>query len=247
MIRVLLICLCFAFQSYAQETIVTDLSSDQVSITTDFQGSEIFIFGAIKRDAPLVNDASNLDVIVEVSGPPSEVTVRRKEKRFGIWINTESVAIDRAPSFYTVAATNPVASILAEQERIELNLGLQNAVQGAQDAEAFRQAVIRIKQSEGSYSTNEAPVNLTEDTLFTTKVALPANLIEGDYTATIYLVRDKRVISASSQIIEVRKTGLERWLYTMAQEQALLYGLLSLAVALIAGWGASEVFRLLRR
>ncbi len=245
MIRALILCLILALPVSAQETIVTDLSRDQVSITADFQGSEIFIFGAVKRDAPVLEGAGPLDVIIEVSGPPAELTVRRKDKRFGIWVNADSVTVDRAPSFYTIAATSPMGDILSDRERQSRNLGLDFAVQG--EAEDFRAAVIRIKQAEGNYATEETPVNLTEDTLFTTEVALPANLIEGDYTATIYLVRNQQIISASSQVIEVRKAGLEKWLYDMAQDQALWYGLMSLAVALLAGWGASELFRLLRR
>ncbi len=234
-----------ALPAAAVETIVTDLSRDQVSITADFQGSEIFIFGAVKRDAPVLDGAGNLDVIIEVAGPPSELTVRRKDRRFGIWVNTDAVTIDRAPSFYSIASTSPITDILSDRERASRDLGLDYAVQG--EVEDFRTAVIRIKQAEGNYATAETPVNLTEDTLFTTEVALPANLIEGDYTATIYLVRNEQIISASSQVIEVRKAGLEKWLYDMAQDQALLYGIMSLVVALLAGWGASEVFRLLRR
>lgn len=247
MIRVFLIWILLALPVAAVETIVTDLSRDQVSITADFQGSEIFIFGAVKRDAPVLEGAGELDVIIEVAGPSSELTVRRKDKRFGIWINTDTVIVDRAPSFYTIATTSPIREILSDRERAARNLGLDFAVQAASDFEDFREAVIRIKQNEGNYSDVDAHVKLTEDTLFTTEVALPANLIEGDYTATIYLVRNQQVISASSQVIVVRKAGLERFLYTMAQEQALLYGIMSLLVALLAGWGASEIFRLLRR
>jgi hypothetical protein len=40
---------------------------------------------------------------------------------------------------------------------------------------------------------------------------------------------------------------LERWIYNLAHENSLIYGLLSILVALMAGWGASEMFRLLRR
>ena len=46
--------------------------------------------------------------------------------------------------------------------------------------------------------------------------------------------------------IYVRKVGLERWLYNMSRENALMYGLMSLAIAIAAGWGASAAFRLIR-
>ncbi len=48
------------------------------------------------------------------------------------------------------------------------------------------------------------------------------------------------------KIIGVRKVGLERWIYTLAHEQPLIYGLLSLAIAIAAGWSASAVFRYIR-
>ncbi len=87
---------------------------------------------------------------------------------------------------------------------------------------------------------------MDQQTLFRTNVALPANLIEGGYAVRVFLTRDRRVVSQFETVIEVRKVGLERWLYTLAQENAPLYGLLSLFLAVLAGWGASTGFRLLR-
>jgi hypothetical protein len=40
---------------------------------------------------------------------------------------------------------------------------------------------------------------------------------------------------------------MERWLYTTANTQPVLYGLMSLVIAIAAGWGASALFRLLQR
>ena len=43
------------------------------------------------------------------------------------------------------------------------------------------------------------------------------------------------------------KVGLERLIYTMAQEHSAIYGLLSILIALAAGWLASTFFRLVFR
>ncbi|MGC1259467.1 MAG: TIGR02186 family protein, partial [Jannaschia helgolandensis] len=43
-----------------------------------------------------------------------------------------------------------------------------------------------------------------------------------------------------------QKVGLERWIYALANEEPILYGLLSLFIAIVAGWGASAVFRLFK-
>ncbi len=231
----------------AQETVVSELSQDGVSITATFDGSEIFLFGAIKRDAPVNASAGKLDVIIEVSGPPTETLVRQKERKVIIWVNAESVEMERAPSYYTIAATGQLEELLTESERSLRNLGLDYAVRVADpEDEAFREAVIRIHQENGTYATEVTPVTLTEETLFTTKLAMPVNVVEGEYTVKTMLVRDQQVISTSTSTITVRKTGAEKWLYDLAHEQAFIYGLLSLAVALLAGWTASEVFRRIR-
>ena len=62
----------------------------------------------------------------------------------------------------------------------------------------------------------------------------------------LFLLRDKRVIALQERVIGVRKEGLERFIFNLAQEQPLIYGLISLALAALAGWGASAAFRFIR-
>ncbi|MCB1348699.1 MAG: TIGR02186 family protein, partial [Maritimibacter sp.] len=76
------------------EEIVAGLSQNVVSITATFVGSEILIFGAIKREAPAPE--GELGVAVVVEGPSHPITVRRKDRRMGIWVNTDSVEVQRA-------------------------------------------------------------------------------------------------------------------------------------------------------
>ena len=93
------------------ESVVAGLSSDSVAITASFDGSDILIYGAIKRETP-IPDTGPLDVIVTVEGPARAVTVRHKERRFGIWVNTGRVSVASAPNFYVVATTRPLDRIL---------------------------------------------------------------------------------------------------------------------------------------
>ncbi|MEJ2018897.1 MAG: TIGR02186 family protein, partial [Maritimibacter sp.] len=55
--------------------------------------------------------------------------------------------------------------------------------------------------------------------------------------------RNRQVVDEHITYIDVRKVGIERWLYNLAYDQPLLYGLLSLALAMLAGWAASTFFR----
>ena len=90
-------------------------------------------------------------------------------------------------------------------------------------------------------------MTLEQSTLFRTSVTMPANLTEGDYLTRILLTRDGQVVSDFETVIAVRKQGLERWLFTMSRQQPFWYGIMSLAIAIGAGWAASAAFRLLQR
>lgn len=235
-----------------EETVIAGLSQTHVSITTDFSGSEIFIYGAIKRDAPVPKDWP-LDVIVAVTGPLEPAIVRKKERKFGIWVNDAGVKVDEAPSLYAVATTGPFRDIISFTDDFRYKVGIENLVHfiGETDDEVFKEgypeALVRIRKAKGIYFELIGAVKVTEETLFETRIQLPANLVEGDYRARIFLLRDKAVVDVFETSIEVRKVGLERWIYTMAQEQSALYGILSILVALTAGWLASAFFRLVFR
>lgn len=249
--RVLLLILALVSAPAAAEEVVLGLSRDEVAITTRFDGSEILIFGAIKREEPIPAD-SELDVIITLAGPSQPVTVRRKARRFGIWINTDAVEVDAAPSFYAVAASGVLPELLKDVEdlrhRISINRAIRSvgAPETVTDSESFTEALIRIRRENGLYQRLDDHVVVDQQTLFRTSVTMPANLTEGAYATRIFLVRDGMVVSEKSTKIDVRKVGLERWLFTLSRQQPLIYGLLSLAIAIAAGWGASAVFRYIR-
>jgi uncharacterized protein (TIGR02186 family) len=249
-IRLAALLLALAGPARAEE-VVAALSQDRVSISTSFDGQEILIYGAVKRDGP-EPDAARLGVIVTVSGPDEAVTVRRKARRLGIWVNVEAIEVERAPSFYAVATTAPLADILSQTEdqrhRISVPRALRavGATATAAEAPRFLSALIRVRLADGVYRIAEGDVALREGTLFSTEIALPSDLTEGDYTARILLTRGGAVVDRYETSIFVRKVGLERLIYNLAHEQPLIYGLLSLAIAIAAGWGASAAFRVIR-
>lgn len=234
-----------------EEQVVAGLSRDAVAITAAFDGSEILIYGAIRRETPIPADP--LDIIVTIEAPSQPLTIWRKERRAGIWVNAERVEVGAAPSYYAVTTTRPLAEILDpawdSRYRISLPQALR-AFEGAHEVDdtlPFTQALIRLREEDGRFRLDEGGVVLVEDTLFRADIRLPATLVEGDYKARIFLLRGGQVVDVHQAPIEVRKVGLERWLYRLAFDQPFLYGLMSLAVAVIAGWGASAAFRKLRQ
>lgn len=248
MIRLALVLLVWAGLAQAEE-IVLGLSEDEVAITATFDGREILIFGAVLRDAPAPDGA--LDVVIAVSGPSTPVTVRHKDQRWGLWVNTSSVVVDSAPSFYAVATSGPLDQVLTETEDLRHAITIPRAIRSVgnevDNSADYTEALIRIRAGQGLYRVMENRVLLARETLFRVDIDLPANLIEGGYDTRIFLTRDGRVIDSYETVIEVRKVGIERWLFNLSRDLPLAYAALALVLAILAGWGASAAFQALRR
>ncbi len=233
----------------ADERVVAGLSQHSVSLTTSFSGSQLFVYGAVKRIAD-PEDKTPLAIIVTITGPTAPVDVRKKEHHVLIWVNGRSVRVDSAPSFYAVATSGPIREILSFTDELRHRIGLDHVIQlidppawAREQREDYRRAVARIREAEGLYSIRPTTVKLVDNTLFETRIKLPADLIEGDYAARIFLLRDKKVLDVYEDKIEARRAGIGQLIYSSAQNYPSLYGIASILIALAAGWLASAFFR----
>lgn len=231
------------------ESVVAGLSQSRIAITANFTGSDVLVFGAVRREQAIPE--GKLDVIITLEGPLQAITVRRKSRVAGIWVNTDSVDIDRAPSFYAVATTRPLDQVLSATEDLRHSISINRAIRSVgatvTDSPDFTQALIRIRERRGTYLIEDGAAEIAQDTLFRAQFELPANLVEGNYRTRIFLTRGGKVVDQLETVIDVRKVGLERWLYALSREEPWLYGLLSLFIAAFSGWAASTAFRYIRR
>ena len=245
--------LILPISSFGQsEEIVLGLSRDEVAITATFDGSDVLIFGAVKREAP-APDTGPLQVIITLAGPPTPVTVWRKDRVLGIWANTDAVEVESAPSFYAVATSAPLTESLTEAEDQRREISIPRVIHpamrpdGLESTNSFSEALIRIRAGEGLYQILEGGVDIEEETLVRGQITLPAALTEGDYIARIFITRDGVIVDEYEATIAVFKAGLERFLFDLSRNQPLIYGLMSLAIAIAAGWLASAAFRIFQR
>lgn len=229
----------------AKDSVIGGLSTRNISINTTFTGSNILVFGTIKRNTSRKKIVPS-DIIIEVFGPATEITVRRKKKIFGIWVNSDPIKINNSPSFYSIVSTNKLDNILKKTEQLKSKIGRVQFFDPKNSDPNYIEAInaqLRIKNKEGYYNFNNPPVKLKETSLFSASIDLPANLTEGDYKTKIHLIQGGKVTNTSTDTIRVRKVGLGEWLYKIAHNSPLFYGIFSVLLALLSGWGASAIFR----
>jgi uncharacterized protein (TIGR02186 family) len=231
-------CLCAASPGRAQ-SLVFDLSTHLIEITTGFAGTDMLLFGVTEGEG---------DVVVVLRGPATDTTVRRKSRIAGIWINTSKMVFGGAPAFYRVASSRPLSEI-APAIRARHQLGTEYLrfapPPGADPAEVaeFRDGLLRSKERHRLYSVREGEVSFLGPRLFRTRVALPANVPPGSYTAEVLLVKGGQVIAAQTTPMFVSKIGIGADAYEFAHAHAAVYGILTVIFAVLAGWGAGVFFR----
>ncbi|MDB5541845.1 MAG: hypothetical protein JWQ89_3572 [Devosia sp.] len=232
------------------ERLVSQVSQEEVSITSSFAGATLTLFGAIEPEAGAEQKfvEGPYHIIITVTGPLQNRVARRKTNEFGIWLNTAQVEFVEFPSFYQVLSdarlsdiTNPIT--LAEQ-RIPLAKQPQ-AAPGVSwwDADAFGPQLVRLMEEKGLFKLNENGVVFRSDTFYFAQVALPSDAPPGPYLAHTYLFKNGNIIAEKSDGFSVRTIGFERFLGLAAHQQPLLYGLVCVVLALFTGWLGGVVFR----
>jgi uncharacterized protein (TIGR02186 family) len=231
-----------------QPRLITDLSQSRIDISYRFAGAELLIFGAIQYPGGLA-PADPPGIAVILRGPTEALTVRKKARIAGIWVNTQALRFESTPGFYAVATTRPVAELLDERNAAIYEIGLQHlqlSPATAADPEttgSFQDGLVKLRRSEQLFVEQPYGVQVTDKVLYRARIPIPSAVPVGNYRAEIYLIGNGKVRARSTAPVIIDKTGFERSLYVFAQEQSLLYGLWAVALALGLGWAAGEIGR----
>jgi uncharacterized protein (TIGR02186 family) len=224
-------------------TLVADLSLEEVAITTDFNGETLLLFGA-------VGDARDGDIIVEFKGPVLKIASRKKEQVSGIWINRQTVNWKNAPSFYHLYSTRPIKEILSPASQSDLSIGYRNLGLKPQklrlpenELAGWIEALNRNMIDRGLWQRHDGGVSINRGVLFRTPVTLPANILPGDYDVRVLHIRDGQLVAEDRTSIQVAKRGAGAFIYQVAHEYSVFYGLFAIAFAVAAGWVAAAAFR----
>ena len=230
------------------DDLVSGLSTDLIQINSSFTGTDIVLFGAIEPSED-AGPAKDQDLVIVIRGPDLDMTVRRKDRILGIWVNREQIQFGGLPGYYFLASTRQLDDIapLATLQRFRLGTAnLEATPHGAIDpneAAAFKSAAIRDRKREHLYWESPTGIEFLSRTLFRARIPVPASVPPGEYRAEVYLFQGGSVVSAQSSPLFIDKSGFERQVYNYAYQTSLAYGGAAVAMAFAFGWAGFLVFR----
>ncbi|WP_371345223.1 TIGR02186 family protein [Ancylobacter sp. IITR112] len=230
--------------------LVLSLSKARVTITSNFTGDTLVLFGVI--DPGTAEPSAPTDVVVTVRGPSESFTTWRKERRFGIWVNVDSRSFLAAPSYLAVLASRPPALIAdaetlrREQAGLDNNHLLQRIGSDYADVvreDPFRQAFLRVKQTQGLYFERPAGVDFIAPNVFRATIPIPGTAPIGAYEVEVKTFADGALTGRGVLPLEVAKVDFEQTVATTAQDYPWVYGLATALMALSVGFIANLAFR----
>lgn len=246
--RVLLVLLLPLLLAVREPLLVPDVSQRRIDIRYSFSGAELLLFGAIIYPDGRV-PSERADIAVVLKGPTQSVLVREKSKIAGIWMNVESARFRSVPGFYSIASSRPLNQVVNERTAAIYELGLGNIqLSPASDIlpeaqRRFEKGLVELMGRQGLFSEHPGSVEISNGVLYRARLAIPAKVPVGRYTAETFLIRGGKIYAAATKKIEIRKIGFERYVADSAQNTPLAYGILAVLLSIGMGWLAGSLFR----
>jgi uncharacterized protein (TIGR02186 family) len=239
-----------AAQMIIPEGIQIGLSQDVVRITADFSGADLTIFGSLENADPQVVREGRYDVVVVLEGPGRPVTVRRKSRVLGIWMNTQSEDFLYVPESYSLSTTRMPQDITDPDSYRRLALGADYVHMQPADPEndpttltEFRAALRTQKKVLGLYTERVGGVQFLSSSLFRAVVTLAPDIPVGTHRARAFLFRNGVFIKETSAPLAIVKSGFEQMLFRLSRNHGLFYGFCAVGLAIATGWLGRLLFR----
>ena len=250
--------LVLAFISSASALVIGS-DEEEIYIDANFSGKNLLVFGAFYSDPSQSRDDKS-DILIEVVGPSEDVVVRKKESFFGFWLNSKSVSFNDVPGFYYLSSTNEITNEFLNENNIgllnkkdtqlidwsALNIDWGN-IKNEKERESFYDALIRTKESEDVYRKVNGEIDIIDGNLFRSYIEIPNTVPVGQYKVNLYLIIDNKISNEYSYNFMVTRVGIEEVIYSFSKNYPLIYGLISLLIAILIGWSGAEVFKRFRK
>lgn len=244
LLGVLLIYLFTPSPSLAELTIKAN--HDHIKVDFFYHGDEVTVSGT---------SDPGVDIIVKIASPESHQVFKKKGKMAGLlWMNVGTLNFENIPNLYFLHSTKRIEDLLSLEEMDREIIGYPSLerhveikpLENESDKERWFKEFVRFKEASRIYNVMSGDVIVNEKGNkqdYYIKLPWPYQASPGDYTVTVYAVKDKRVVEKAEAKVNVEQVGIVKALAQMAKGNGALYGIISIVVAIAAGFGVGMIFR----
>jgi uncharacterized protein (TIGR02186 family) len=231
----------------ASAMLTAKANHDHITVDFFYHGSSVSIRG---------ESDPGVDLVIKIASPDGHHALKQKGKVGGVlWMNVGQLKFENTPNFYAVHSTRKLDDILTKEEQekyvigypaLEKHIEISPVANEEEKANWFSEFV-RFQENSRVYAASEGKITTTKNANGRQEYYIltdwPYQAAPGDYQVTVYAVKNGKVIEQAESNVNVAQVGAVKTLASMARNSAAFYGLLSVGVALTAGFGVGLVFR----
>ncbi|MBI5198742.1 MAG: TIGR02186 family protein [Nitrospirae bacterium] len=236
----------FAFSDEAFAMLTVKENHENIKIDFFYHGSTVSVSGEAD---------SGTDLIIKITSPEGHQSLRKKGKVAGLlWMNVGELKFEHTPNLYFLHSTRNIDEILIEKEMDKYVIGYSalrrhteiNPVANENEKTEWFNEFVKFKESSRLYSTSYGKISTTVEngTLhYYINLNWPYQAPPGDYKVTVYEIEDKKIIEIAEAKVLVEQVSIVKILSYMSKNKGALYGVISIVIALAAGFGVGMIFR----
>jgi hypothetical protein len=230
----------------ARAELTAKANHDHITVDFLYHGSSVSVRGVADPD---------VDLIIKIASPDGHEALKEKGKKAGVlWMNVGTLEFENAPKLYEIFSTKPARELLTPEEADRYSLGYTalarhveiKPVASQAEKEKWFGEYLKYKEDGKLYARTVGQITFAQKDgkrTYYINTPWPYQAAPGEYLATVYAVKNGRVVETAESKVLVEQVGSVRYLATMAKSHGALYGLLSILAALGAGFAVGLVFR----
>jgi uncharacterized protein (TIGR02186 family) len=243
-VAVFLFLILAAQETSAQPTAIKwRIEPQEIPIGLFYSGTQIRISGIAQQSE---------DLVVVCSGEENTVELKQKGKIWGLlWVNTGEISFKHVPLLYQVASSRKLSDMAAAGDLIRAGIGipaLEAKTVPGMDEELHNSfsELMKMKQLEGLYSIQEGSLETHPrggaQQEFSATLNFPSTVKPGEYRLRLITFVQGRAVTLAEGAISVRLAGVAAFIRSLSMKHGLVYGILSVVIALVAGLLTGFVF-----
>lgn len=236
----------FTFAGVASAELTIKANHDHIKIDFFYHGSKVSVSGEA---------ASGSDLIIKIASPDGHETLKQKGKAAGfLWMNLGTLKFEHTPNLYFIHSTRKPEDILSQEEINRYVIGypalgrhieIAPVLNDEERAKWFDE-FMRYKEASRLYKVSSGQIKTAtagKTQKYYLQIDWPYQSPPGEYIVTVYVVKDKKVVEKAETAVKVEQVGIIKLLSDMAKNKGALYGIISIVIALGAGFGVGMIFR----
>ena len=213
------------------------LRPQKLLISSFFHGDEIVVHAIVPSDQ---------EVALRIAGPQENIEVMEKGRVWGLWMNTQAVTFNHIPKVYLLWTSKRLSDLAGEDVIKGLKMDYASLVsdsletQDPQRKSFLIKELIKLKEHDGLYQIREGslaikPYRQGVSNQIEAHLPLPARIYPDSYYLELITFHQGEVTLQQRESLEVSLSGFPDQMYRWATQKGLLYGILAVIFATLAG------------